>query len=103
MRAALRAELQKLAASLVGRVSTVAVIGGVTVLALSMLMAVRSGRPELIQKLGSAATADWSGFLAAAIQITGAGGLLGSAVVLGWMLGREFSDRAIHGPSRRSR
>jgi ABC-2 type transport system permease protein len=96
MIAALHAELQKLAASLVGRVATIAVVGGITVLSLAMLLAVRSGRPEITVKLG-ALTADWHGFLSAAIQVTGAGGLLGSAVVLGWMLGREFSDRAIAG------
>lgn len=93
---ATRIELQKLAASLVGRVATLAVIGGVTVLSLGMLLALRSGRPEVTAKLGSL-TADWDGFLSAAIQVTGAGGLLASAVVLGWMLGREFTDRAIAG------
>jgi len=93
---AVRIELQKLAASLVGRVATLAVIGGVTVLSLGMLLALRSGRPEVTAKLGSL-TADWDGFLSAAIQVTGAGGLLGSAVVLDWMLGREFTDRAIAG------
>jgi ABC-2 type transport system permease protein len=91
-----RIELPKLAASLVGRVATVAVIGGVMVLSLAMLFAVRSGRPEITAKLG-ALTDDWAGFLSAAIQVTGAGGLLGSAVVLGWMLGREFTDREIAG------
>ena len=89
-------ELRKLASSLVGRVATVAVIGGVTVLSLTMLFAVRSGRPEITAKLG-ALTDDWAGFVSAAIQVTGAGGLLGSAVVLGWMLGREFTDREIAG------
>jgi ABC-2 type transport system permease protein len=97
MIAALRAELQKLAASLVGRVTTVAVIGGVTVLALAMLFALRSGRPEITAKFGSALTADWSGFVDVAIQVAGAGGLLGSAVVAGWMVGREFTDRVVHG------
>ncbi|HTL40761.1 MAG TPA: ABC transporter permease [Pseudolysinimonas sp.] len=91
-----RIELHKLAASLVGRVATAAVIGGVTVLSVAMLFAVRSGRPEITAKLG-ALTDDWAGFLSAAIQVTGAGGLLGSAVVLGWMLGREFTDREIAG------
>jgi ABC-2 type transport system permease protein len=97
MIAALRAELHKLAASLVGRVTTVAVIGGVTVIALAMMLAVRSGRAEITAKFGSALTADWSGFLDTAIQVTGAGGLLGSAVVVGWMVGREFTDHVVHG------
>jgi ABC-2 type transport system permease protein len=94
--AALRAELRKLAASLVGRVATVAVIGGIVVLSVAMLGAVRTGNGEVTAKLASV-TADWAGFVSSAIQVAGAGGLLGSAVVLGWMVGREFSDRAIHG------
>jgi ABC-2 type transport system permease protein len=97
MNAALRAEVQKLAASLVGRVASAAVVGGVVVLAVAMLLAVRGGDPDIASKLGDAATDDWAGFLAAGMQITGAGGLLASAVVLGWMFGREFADGAVHG------
>jgi ABC-2 type transport system permease protein len=97
MSAALRAELVKLAASLVGRAATVAVVAGTTGLAAVMLWAVRSGDPGVVAKLGTAATDDWNGYIGAATQVTGAGGLLGAGLVLGWMVGREFSDRAIHG------
>jgi ABC-2 type transport system permease protein len=96
MIAAIRAEALKLAHSLVGRVATAAIVLGVTALSVTMVLALRAGDPRVLTKLGDI-TADWSGFIAAAVQITGAGGLLASAVVLGWMVGREFSDRAVHG------
>ena len=71
-----------------------------------MLLAAASGDPQLVAKLGPAATHDWTGFLLAAAQITGAGGLLGFGVVLSWMFGREFGDGTITGlfalPVRRS-
>ena len=71
-----------------------------------MLLAAGSGDPQLIAKLGPAASRDWNGFLLAAAQITSAGGLLGFGVVLSWMFGREFGDGTITGlfalPVRRS-
>lgn len=97
MRAVLRTELRKLTASPVGVVGTIAIVAGIALLSGGMLLAAASGRPELVAKLGPAATADWSGLLAAAAQITGAGGLVGCGVVLAWMFGREFSDATVSG------
>jgi ABC-2 type transport system permease protein len=71
-----------------------------------MLLAAHSDDPQVLAKLGPVATGDWNGFLLGAAQITGAGGLGGFAVVLAWMLGREFGDGTITGlfalPIRRS-
>ena len=97
MRAAVRAEVLKLAASLVGRVATVAVVAGITVMSVTMLAAARSGNVAVIAKLGPDGTPDWHGYLAAATQITAAGGMAGFAIVLAWMFGREFADGAING------
>jgi ABC-2 type transport system permease protein len=93
----LRAEALKLRASPVGIVGTIAIVCGIAVLSGGMQLAVASGRPDLVAKLGAAATADWPGFLSAAAQITGAGGLLGSGIVLAWLFGREFSDNTVSG------
>jgi ABC-2 type transport system permease protein len=89
------AETMKLAGSLVGRVGSIAVVAGIALLSGTMLLAAASGDPQLLAKLGPAATRDWHGFLLAAAQITSAGGLLGFGVVLAWMFGREFGDGTI--------
>lgn len=106
MRAAIWAEVVKLAGSTVGRVGSLAVVVGISVLSGSMLLAAHSNDPQLLAKLGPVATGDWTGFLLGAAQITGAGGLAGFAVVLAWMVGREFGDGTITGlfalPVRRS-
>lgn len=97
MKAALWAEAVKLAGSTVGRVGSIAIVIGISVLSGSMLLAANSDDPQLIAKLGSVAAGDWNGFLLGAAQITGAGGLGGFAVVLAWMFGREFGDGTITG------
>lgn len=98
MRAALWAEAVKLAGSTVGRVASVAIVAGISVLSASMLLAAATTTdPQLLAKLGPVAAGDWRGFLLGAAQITGAGGLGGFAVVLAWMFGREFGDGTISG------
>ena len=106
MKAAIWAEVVKLAGSTVGRVGSIAVVIGISALSGSMLLAAHSDDPQLLAKLGPVASGDWTGFLLGAAQITGAGGLGGFAVVLAWMFGREFGDGTITGlfalPIRRS-
>ena len=98
MRAAIWAEVVKLAGSTVGRVGSAAIVIGISVLSGSMLLAAATTTdPQLLAKLGPVATGDWQGFLLGAAQITGAGGLGGFAVVLAWMFGREFGDGTITG------
>ena len=98
MRAAIWAEVVKLAGSTVGRVGSAAIVIGISVLSGSMLLAAATTTdPQLLAKLGPVATGDWQGFLLGAAQITGAGGLGGYAVVLAWMFGREFGDGTITG------
>lgn len=94
---AIHAEALKLTRSLVGRVASLAIVAGIVLLSSAMLAAARAGNVQVVAKLGPDATPDWHGFLSAATQITAAGGLAGFAIVLGWMFGREFTDRAIHG------
>lgn len=106
MKPSLWAETVKLAASTVGRVGSLAIVAGIAILSGTMLAAAASDDPQLLAKLGPAASGDWEGFLLGAAQITGAGGLGGFAVVLAWMFGREFGDGTISGlfalPVRRS-
>jgi len=107
MRAAIWAEFVKLAGSTVGRVGSAAIVVGISVISASMLLAAATTTdPQLLAKLGPVAAGDWHGFLLGAVQITGAGGLGGFAVVLAWMFGREFGDVTIAGlfalPVRRS-
>jgi len=107
MRAAIWAELVKLAGSTVGRVGSTAIVVGISILSGSMLLAAATSHdPQVLAKLGPVASGDWTGFLLGAAQITGAGGLGGFAVVLAWMFGREFGDGTITGlfalPVRRS-
>lgn len=98
MRAAIWAETVKLAGSTVGRVGSVAIVIGISVLSGSMLLAAATTTdPQVLAKLGPVADGDWKGFLLGAAQITGAGGLGGFAVVLAWMFGREFGDGTIAG------
>lgn len=98
MRAAIWAEVVKLAGSTVGRVGSAAIVIGISVLSGSMLLAAATTTdPQLLAKLGPVATGDWQGFLLGAAQITGAGGLGGYAIVLAWMFGREFGDGTITG------
>jgi ABC-2 type transport system permease protein len=106
MKPSVWAEAVKLIGSTVGRVGSIAVVAGIAVISGAMLLAAASGDPQLLAKLGPAATRDWNGFLLAAAQVTSAGGLLGFGVVLSWMFGREFADGTITGlfalPVRRS-
>ncbi|MES1212052.1 MAG: hypothetical protein ABUT11_00745, partial [Leifsonia sp.] len=72
MRAAIWAEAVKLASSTVGRVASVAIVVGISVLSASMLLAAATTTdPQLLAKLGPVAAGDWRGFLLGAAQITG--------------------------------
>lgn len=97
MKAAIWAEVVKLAGSTVGRVGSLAIVVGISIISGSMLLAAHTDDPQLLAKLGPAASGDWTGFFLGAAQITGAGGLGGFAVVLAWMFGREFGDGTITG------
>ncbi|MDT0158336.1 ABC transporter permease [Microbacterium sp. ARD32] len=95
MKRAIRVEALKLTRSPVGIVAGLAIVLGLLALLGGISAAVAGGQPELVVKLGPAASADWGGLLSAAAQIMSAGGLLGFGVVLSWMFGREFTDGTI--------
>jgi len=98
MKAAIWAEVVKLAGSTVGRVGSLAIVVGISVISGSLLLAAATTTdPQMLAKLGPVADGDWRGFLLGAVQVTGAGGLGGFAVVLAWMFGREFGDGTITG------
>lgn len=97
MRAALHAEAVKLAASTLARVTTVALVAGIVVLAGSFLLALRGGNAMIAARLGEAATDDWAGLTSSSVQIASAGGLGAVAIVLAWMVGREFVEGTLSG------
>ncbi|MYR06658.1 ABC transporter permease subunit [Gordonia sp. SID5947] len=97
MREAIYAERVKFAYSPVGRAATALLGCGIAMLSCAMPLAARSGDPQMLDKLGEAGERSWDGLLSGAAQVTGAGGLLGFGVVLGWMFGREFVDGTITG------
>lgn len=97
MRAAIRAEALKLTHSLVGLISTLAVVIGIVILLGGITAGVSGGNPELIAKAGPAASLNWGGLIAGAAQITAVASILGFGIVLAWMFGREFSEGTITG------
>lgn len=92
MRPVIRVEALKLVRSPVGTIGSLALVLGTVLLLVGITAALASGEPQLTAKVGPGATLDWPGLLASAAQITSAGGLLGTGVVLAWMVGREFTD-----------
>lgn len=91
-------ELRKAASARVMLGVTVALVGGITVLAIVMNAAARSGREDIVAKLGPIGRLPgWTGYLAAAEQITAAAGVLGFGVALSWLFGREFADGTVTG------
>lgn len=97
MNAAIRWELRKLLRSPVGAIATASVVAGIGALCGGMLLAAASGDPQVIAKLGPGAVGGWTGLLAVAAQITGAGGLVAFGVVLSWLFAREFADGTVTG------
>jgi len=97
MNVALRVEALKLARSPVGIIGSAAVVLGVGALCAVMMAALAAGDAQLVAKLGPGASRDWPGLVAAAAQISGAGGFLAFGVVGAWVFGREFTDGTITG------
>lgn len=95
---AFRVELQKNAAATVMRATSVLLVVAITVLAGALTMAAQGGNEQVIAQLGAQADSrGWPLLTGVTAQITAAGGLLGFAVALSWMFGREFSDGTITG------
>lgn len=91
-------ELRKARSSRVLWSTGVLLVLGVTVLAVVMVLAARSGNTEIVAKLGPSATsADWSALLSVAVQVSSAAGVLAFGVGISWLLGREFADGTIPG------
>jgi ABC-2 type transport system permease protein len=98
LRAAVAVEFRKARSSRVLWSTAVLLAVGVTVLAAAMVLAARSGDPEILAKLGpQAASGDWPAFLSVAVQITSAAGVLAFGVGISWLYGREFADGTIPG------
>lgn len=95
--AVIRVELLKLRRSPVGLIATGATVIGVLLLLAGITAGVAQGDPRLIAKAGPAASLDWDGLLAGAVQVVGAAGPLASGVVLAWIFGREFAEATITG------
>ncbi|MEP7160655.1 MAG: ABC transporter permease [Dermatophilaceae bacterium] len=93
----LRVETLKLARSPVGVIATAVLVVGIVAICAGMMTALRSGDPQVIAKLGAAASLDWTGLLSGSAQIIGTGGLLGFGIVAAWVFGREFADGTVAG------
>jgi len=95
---AVSVEGRKLRAARVPVVTALLFIAGVTAICMSTTIAVASGSAELVTKLGPlVAEGGWTGYLASATQVVGAGGFLACGVVLSWAFGREFAEGTITG------
>ncbi len=92
---AIRVEALKLSRSLVGVITTLAVVVGMFVLLGGITAGVAGGSPEMIAQAGPAASLDWKGLLSGATQVASVATILGAGVVLAWMFGREFADGTI--------
>ncbi|WP_406054468.1 ABC transporter permease [Kribbella sp. NBC_00889] len=91
-------EFAKLAHATVVRVTTVLVVLGISLICAAMLLAVHTDDPQLAAKLGPLIDpGGWAGYIAVAIQVTGAAGFVGYGVVLSWLFSREFADGTITG------
>ena len=98
IRAALGVESRKTAAARVTIATTIFMAFGVAGIATGTTLAARGGDPEMLAKLGPAASiGGWEGLIAVVLQITAAGGVLAFGVVLSWMVGREFDDGTVTG------
>ena len=97
MNRAVRAEALKLTRSPVGIIGSAAIVLGIGTLCAVMMAALASGDPQLVAKVGPAASRDWPGLVDVAAQISGAGGFLAFGVVVAWLFGREFTDGTITG------
>jgi ABC-2 type transport system permease protein len=91
-------EFTKLTRATVVRVASVLIVLGISLICSSMLFAVRTDDPQLAAKLGPLVDpGGWTGYLAVAVQVTGAAGFVGYGVVLSWLFSREFADGTITG------
>jgi ABC-2 type transport system permease protein len=107
LRIALGAELRKAVASRVLGTVSILLVGGVAVLAGSLVLAARTGNAQVTAQLGLLADEQgWPLLIGVVLQITSAGALLAFGVALSWLFGREFSDGTVTGlfalPIRRS-
>lgn len=98
LRAAVATEATKFVRARVPLTTTVLLTAGIAVLVSTMLFAVHGSDANIAAKLGALVEpGGWVGYLSTASQITAVAGLLGFGVVLSWLYGREFSDRAVTG------
>jgi ABC-2 type transport system permease protein len=95
--AALIVEARKARSARVLWATGVLLLAGVTALAVSVLAAARSGGAVLAKLGPQAGSADWSGVLGTAAQVTAAGSVLAFGVGLSWVYGREFADGTVAG------
>ncbi|MHC6177696.1 ABC transporter permease [Glutamicibacter sp. X7] len=91
-------ELGKALASRTLQVTTILLIGGISLLAWSMVAAANAGNERIIAQLGPLADeSSWNLLLGVTAQITAAGALIAFGVATSWVIGREFSEGTISG------
>ncbi|MET0725139.1 MAG: ABC transporter permease [Leifsonia sp.] len=93
---AVATEARKASASFVFRMISVLLLVGTAALTIAMVLALRSGNPQIIARLAPFGTDEgWPLLVAVVEQIAAAGGLIAFAVALSWIIGREFADGTI--------
>jgi ABC-2 type transport system permease protein len=98
LRDAVAVEFRKARSSRVLWSTGVLLAVGVATIAAAMVLAARSGDPDILAKLGpQAASGDWPAFVSVAVQITSAAAVLAYGVGVSWLYGREFADGTIPG------
>jgi ABC-2 type transport system permease protein len=91
--AALAVEGRKTMAARITAVTTVFLAFGIGAIAAGMTVAARNGNPQVLAKLGPAASLEgWDRLLAIVTQITAAAAVVGFGVLLSWIVGREFTE-----------
>lgn len=95
---ALAVEARKALASRTLRATAAMLALGVALLAGAFDLVRASGTGEAAAKAALLIRGDgWDGLMAAAHQVTAAGGLFAFGTGVSWMVGREFSDRTVSG------
>lgn len=96
--AALGVEGRTMRAARVPVVTLLLLALGVTAICLSTTVAVRTGTPDVVAKLGPlVAAGGWPGYLNAALQVTAAASAGGCGILLSWSFGRPFSEGTVTG------
>ena len=96
--AAIAVELRKSVRARVPLVAAALLVLGVVAISASVIVAVTAGPPDVVAKLGPVVRGGgWTGYVDAALQVTGAAGAGACGILISWSFGREFAEGTIAG------